>query len=125
MFYIRWLLVLPAAIAGFYLGLFAAIFSFQSLTGWCPGGTITSGHCSVGWVNHLPFVIGAAIAPPLVIYFGSTVAPNHRIAVIWTLYCGGALIGLLFFRIPGAVPVAGITGAITAFLLARRENARQ
>lgn len=124
MFYIRWLLVLPAAWVGFYLGLLIAIFSFQSLTGWCPGGTITSGHCSVSWVNQLPFIIGAAFAPPLVLYLGTTMAPNHRVAVAWALYFGGAVIGLLFFRKPLAVLVAGVTGAITALLLVWREKSK-
>lgn len=116
-FYVRWLLVLPAAWTGFYLALLTAMLAYKFLTGWCPGGVITSGSCSISWMNSIPFYVGAAVAPALVLIFGTLIAPSHRIAVTWALYVLGALVSLIFIRMPGVVATAGITGALTSVLL--------
>jgi uncharacterized membrane protein YeaQ/YmgE (transglycosylase-associated protein family) len=121
---IRWLLVIPAAWIGFYLSMLVAMLSMQLLNGWCPGGTISSGQCSIGWINHAPFLVGAAVAPALVLYFGTRMAPSHKIAVAWALYGIGAMVALFFFRIPGAVPIAGIVGAATAVFISWKDHAR-
>jgi hypothetical protein len=118
--FLRWLLVFPVAWIGFYLGFLVAVLTYQVLTGWCPGGKIVSGTCSIDWVNHIPFIVGAAIAPGLVLIFGTVMAPSHRIAVTWTLYMMGALVSLFFIRVPGAVATAGITGALVSVLLHRK-----
>lgn len=111
---VRWICVLPAACVAFYLSLYLAMFSWKFFNGWCPGGTISSGMCSVKWVSLAPFAFGGLLAPTLVIAFGTLMAPSHRPAVAWTLYLVGALVSFRFFRLPYALVPAGIAGALSA-----------
>jgi len=116
---IRWMLVLPCAIIGFYTALLLSIGVHKVLNGWCPGGQVISGVCMVLWVRLLPMILGASIAPVLVIIFGTLVAPGLRPLVAWVLYLGGLCIALTFthgYMLPFGI-LAGVTGAATAAIL--------
>jgi hypothetical protein len=114
---VRWICVIPAAWAAFYIALLISMVCFQTLNGLCPGSEVHSGLCGNGWVVPATFVIGAAIAPALVILAGTLTAPSHRPYVAWALYVTGALFASRFARLPSAFLTAGISGATTAGIL--------
>jgi len=117
---VRWIFVLPAAGAGFFAAACAGIFGYEVLNGWCPGGELVSGLCTNHWVGDFAALIGALLAPALVVLAGTMTAPSHRRAVAWTLYAGGAAVALAAFHGPSALLAAGISGAFTATWLHRK-----
>jgi 4-amino-4-deoxy-L-arabinose transferase-like glycosyltransferase len=118
---IRWICVIPVACVAFYPALFVAMFSFKLLNTLCIGSTITSGLCNNGWVIPVSFIIGASLAPALVILSGTMMAPSNRPAVAWAIYLVGALVSFKYFgRLQHALIPAGISGALVAAFLARK-----
>ncbi|MBI5247082.1 MAG: hypothetical protein HY923_07860 [Elusimicrobia bacterium] len=114
---VRWIFVLPAAGAGFFLAACIGMFGFEALNGWCPGGELVSGFCTTGWVIQSSTLIGALVAPAFVVLAGTLMAPSRRVFVAWTLYAAGAALAIGAFHLISALVAAGISGAIAAGLL--------
>ena len=124
---IRWVLVAPAAILGFYAAMYISMLSFERFNRWCPGGEIVSGLCNVPWVRLAPLIVGAIIVPSLIILFGTLMAPSKRPVVAWAIYGIGILISLTTFRLQDrtsiliTVALAG-AGMALAMQLKFRQN---
>ncbi|MCX5788540.1 MAG: hypothetical protein NTX64_08595 [Elusimicrobia bacterium] len=118
---LRWLLVLPAAVVGFYTAFILSLFTFKLLNGWCPGGKVISGMCTVSWVNFAPMVVGVVAAPSLVIVFGTLMAPSQRIRTAWALYAAGLIAAIGPFRAFGKllIPVALVGAGIASVMQTR------
>lgn len=115
---LRWAMVLPSAILGFFIAFCIAFFGYRTLDAWCPGGHIISGSCTLAWVNMAPVVMGVSLAPSLVIFFGTLMAPSQRPKVAWIIYALGLLVALTYFRdvVRLTGPVA-VIGAIVAGIM--------
>ena len=94
---LRWIGILPAAIAGWYLALFVALIFHGLLDSFCPPDEVTSGMCNASWypfASRSVICFGAALSAFLVVFFSSLVAPSHRGTVAWVSYLVGAVLAL-------------------------------
>lgn len=127
----RWLLVVPAAFAGWYLALVAAMLVYGLAQRLCPAELVVSGACTAPW--HAPFfdalvVGGAALAATLIVLLPALVAPARRVAVARLAYAAGlaAAAWLVVGDTGGkslvlpALVAACLAGAVTLWRIERR-----
>ena len=93
---LRWLLFIPASVAGFYLALTAMIFAQTFVDSLCPEQYVIVGdedYCIYPrWVDILMIAVGGALAAFLVVFVGSVTAPGYKRHVPYMLFAGGAVI---------------------------------
>jgi hypothetical protein len=91
----RWLAVLPAAIAGWYLALIIALLLHSGVESLCPADQIDSGMCVAPWfpyASHAISAFGAGLAAVLIITFAVLAAPAHRVLVSRATLVGGLIV---------------------------------
>ena len=92
---LRWIGILPAAIAGWYLALITGLLLLAALDSLCPPEEVVSGMCNASWyplASRLLMCFGAALSAFLVVLVSSLVEPSQRKAVAWLAYVVGAVI---------------------------------
>lgn len=89
--WIRWILVLPSALFGFYLSLIVHIFLLGQIDH-------MGGHYWLGRLENLVQLSGSGIAAILWITCGTVVAPAYRRAVTWFLLLAGTGMALICLR---------------------------
>ncbi len=113
----RWLLTVPCAITGFYLGLavWGAIRYLNEHL--CPHAYRVSGMCHAPWswyVQQSALGLGAFVCGAMVVLMPTLIAPSHRRRVAIVFYLIGLTVAV-FFWIPGmllARLAAALGGAI-------------
>jgi hypothetical protein len=81
---VRWLLVLPFGVAGWYLGMLAGFLIYKTGESTCPTEYIVSGSCTAPWshaVYLFALAFGAGLAGTAVVILPSFIAPEKRIWV--------------------------------------------
>jgi hypothetical protein len=78
---LRFALIVPAAIIGWYMGLMLgiAIYELGEIT--CPPEYVVSGACSAPWIpviKNLAMAIGSGMAATLIVLFAYALAPIHK-----------------------------------------------
>jgi len=122
---LRWLCVLPAALAAWYLALILAVLLHTAVEGFCPPDQVVSGACFAPWFLRFSDVLicfGAALAASLIVLAAFLVAPSHRFYVAWATFIVGACVALCFAALLGAwaeCASALAAGALAAYLLTR------
>ena len=100
---LRWLAVLPAALAGWYLALASGILLHSLATSLCPEDMLVSGMCTASWFEWLEqgiFAFTAALAAFLVVWLATLCCPSAcpgakaRVAAI--AFILGALVAIVF-----------------------------
>lgn len=89
---IRWLLVIPSALAGWYLALLIGVFLYSVADYFCPPAEMISGLCVARWhgtVIEGLFVVGASLAAIFVVQFAVFTAPEKKTAVAISVFCLG------------------------------------
>jgi hypothetical protein len=123
--YIRWVLVAPAAISGFFAALIFCLLLRIVLEKLL--AVDYSSPDPVSPLAQFPFYLGGALAPVLVVAFGTLTAPRHRFIVAWVIYAAGALftVSLDLKTWPGIAMtlVALATGGYTAYRLGLKASA--
>jgi hypothetical protein len=97
LYLIRWVLVPPSAIFGFYLAFFGSLYLLGFIGKFCPEESIISETCMARWylrAENAMFSFGAALAAIFVVLFPSLLAPNYRFKVAVVAYLLGALAAL-------------------------------
>lgn len=115
----RWIGVLPAALAGWLLGLATGLFLYGRLASLCPADQMVSGLCGASWyplASQAVVCFGAALAAFLVVLLPSLVAPSHRITVAWVAFVSGAILAAVLAWL--AASPAELASALAAGLLA-------
>jgi hypothetical protein len=128
---LRWILVLPAAFAGWLLGIEVGflIDGLSNIT--CSKHYQVSETCAAPWaplVAEFAITTGAAVAAVAIVGFTALMAPQWRARVAWLAYGMGALFAVYAaVEIKAWVPslAAVIAGAIAARLLTRRFSQSQ
>lgn len=95
---LRWLAVLPAALAGWYLALAGGIVLHSLATSLCPQDLLVSGMCTANWfpwLEQLIFAFTAALAAFLVVWLATLCCPANKAGVATLAFVCGALITLL------------------------------
>jgi hypothetical protein len=122
---IRWVLVLPAALAAWYAALFISIALYEGVEALCPFGQVVSGQCVAPWfvdASDAFIAFGAALAAALVVSACTFVAPTHRRHVAIATFVVGAVVAIMmgWATFVAATITAIISGAVVlVFLLWR------
>jgi hypothetical protein len=129
---IRWLILIPACIAAWYVALFAGILLHGVLFSYCPPSMVAYGtFCDAEWfptAERILICSGAALSAVFVVTTASLVAPAHRIFVS-RLACGvGAIVATImavklgtYAELISAI-AAGVLAAIAVSLIIRRSE---
>ena len=123
---IRWILILPAAIAAWYVALFIGLGLYKALEAFCPASQVESGHCFAPWFRPVSdglIAFGAALAAVLVMIVCTLLAPTHRRHVAIATFAVGAVIAVfmgLAANAYAAMVSAVVAGAVVLAILLRR-----
>jgi len=93
---VRWILVIPAAIAGWYLAFILGMLSVVALDALCPPEMMISGACMASWYPpavDLLIIISTGLSAVLAIVGAYMVTPEaqRKMAIAYTTYSVGAL----------------------------------
>lgn len=122
---LRWLLLIPAAVLGWYVGVLVAITVYEVGDGFCPAAQVVSGMCHASWFgvfSDVALVLGSSVCGALVVLFPTLMAPYGRIRVAWMAYVCG-LLGSAYFLLEGLwlpVLVAASAGAVMVWVIHKR-----
>jgi hypothetical protein len=95
---IRWILLLPAAVAAWYVALLLGIALHIGLDAICPPDQMVSGSCVAPWhwaASQVVVCIGAALAAVLIVVTCTFVAPSHKRIVAVITFTGGTLVAIV------------------------------
>jgi hypothetical protein len=95
----RWFLVLPTAVAAWYLALLIGIGLILGLEQLCPADQMVSGQCTATWYDHASYAaicFGAALAAALILGGCTIVAPSHRTWIAGITFVLGVLVAIIF-----------------------------
>jgi hypothetical protein len=126
---LRWLLVVPAAVAAWYvvfvIGLFTHGFVGEAL---CPAGEMESGMCMDTRVRLILGILVhffSALSAAAVVSTAAAVAPSLRSRTAWSAFVAGSLVALGFGLAAWAYTetVAAVaTGLLTALTISRYQR---
>ena len=122
---VRWLTVLPAAIAGWYLALIIGLLAYSGVERLCPPDQMVSGACITPWFRYATGAVSAlaaGLAAILVITLAALAAPTHRVIVIRSAFVAGLLVAsYMLWQTSAAFEfVAALAcGALTVAVLTR------
>jgi hypothetical protein len=129
---VRWLLVVPAAIAAWYLVFVVGIFTHGFLEeALCPAGEMESGMCMNRRVRLILAILVhlfVALSAAAVVSTAAAVAPSHRTRMAWIAFVGGSLVAVAFGIAAWAYTealAAVASGLLTAVTISRYPRARR
>jgi len=126
--FIRWLLILPASVAAWYLALAAGIVLLAALNGLCPPDQLVSGACIAPWHRTASLAMmcfGAGLAATLILIVCTLLAPTHKPQVAVAAYVIGVAVACtmgIAATAYAAMASAIVVGAGILALLLRRLN---
>lgn len=110
---VRWILVGPAAVSGFFAAFYLAALGV-GFGQWAFSGMM------FGVMVWISLAVGLLGAPVLVVLFGSAMAPAHRSQVAWAIYAAGLVVAaVLANRIPVVLIPVAAAGACAALSVDR------
>jgi hypothetical protein len=129
---VRWLIVIPAAVFGFFLAFAIGAMATSVLDRLCPPDEFFEGFCSAPWYDSAFEVLVcacAAIAAFLVVSLASWAAPSHKRLVSWLAYLCGAGITLSYAIGPReihalAAPACALVAGLVAVCLVWQRTRR-
>jgi hypothetical protein len=119
---VRWLLVIPCAVAAWYVALILTVLVGAIVVGPCIDSESPQPRfCEAPWVqfalaHRLPIRFGIGLSAVLVVMVSAIVAPNHRVPVAWVALSVGAIVAGVMGYEAGAVAEAAV--AVASGLLA-------
>jgi hypothetical protein len=122
---VRWLLILPAAIAAWYLALIIGLVLHSGLDALCPPDQVISGICEAPWYVYAEdalIAFGAALAAVLVMVACTLLAPSHRRQTAIAAFVLGAMAAIMMgasTEAYGAMAAAIGAGALLLVILLR------
>lgn len=119
--WLRWIGLLPAALAGWVLAFFIALAMFGWLDSFCPPEEMVSGMCGASWyplASQAVVCFGAGLSAFFVVGAAAWVAPSHRRVVAWVSFGVGASIAVLVGVVSGGGLIAELITALASGLLA-------
>jgi hypothetical protein len=124
---IRWILVIPSALAAWYVAFIFSLLVVAIVVGPCIDSEYPQPRfCEAPWVqfalaHNVPIRFGIGLSAVLVVIVSAIVAPYHRVAVAWAALGVGAIVAGAMGYGRGAVAevaVAVASGLLTAVCVA-------
>ena len=117
---LRMALTVPAAIAGWYLGVIVALLIHQVSQRLCPASYAASGACWAPWpafASDVALALGSLVCGAFTVLLPTLVAPSHRARVAQLAYAGGLTCSIYWLLHGHWVPVAwaAMAGAVTVW----------
>ena len=95
----RWLLLIPACIAAWYLALIIGLWVLSVVASFCPPEFVVSGFCEADWYPTAEKVVigfGVALSAFLVVLTAALVAPIQRVWASKAALAVGTVIAIFF-----------------------------
>jgi hypothetical protein len=131
---LRWISLVPACIAAWYVALFTGIFLHGILFSYCPQNLVAYGmFCDAEWfpaAERSLMCFGAALSAVLVVLTAAAMAPTHKITVARVALAVGAVVAVIMAIHIGkyaefiSAVFAGALAALAVDLLLRRYRSR-
>ncbi|HEY5761904.1 MAG TPA: DUF2784 domain-containing protein [Rhodocyclaceae bacterium] len=127
--WLRWGLLLPAALVGWYAALVAGMLLLALAERLCPAEAMVSGACVAPWfdsVSTAVFCFSTGLAAALIVLLPTLVAPRARPHVAWVVFGLGSVAAVLMGVTASAyaeMASAVVAGALMAIWLSRRDSA--
>ncbi len=114
----RLLLTVPAAIAGWYIGVIVALLLHRAGQWLCPSGHVVSGTCLAPWpsfVSDASLALGSLVCGALTVLLPTLVTPFHRLRVALLAYVSGLTCSVYWLLHGHWMPVilAALAGGLT------------
>ena len=115
---LRWLLTVPAAIIGWYIGIVVALLAHMISERLCPSEYVVSGTCNAPWssfVSDAYLALGSLVCGSLAVLIPTLIAPSHQIKVALFAYVAGLACSVYWVMDGLWVPAAwaALAGAAT------------
>jgi hypothetical protein len=110
----RFVLTVPAGIAGWYLGVMLALLVHDLGQRLCPAHLVVSGACTAPWssfVGDVALALGASVCGALSVLLPALAAPSHRLEVSRLAYAVGLICSAYWLFHGLWVPVAWAAAA--------------
>lgn len=132
---LRWLLVIPASAAGFYLALFIMVLVRTFVDSLCPEQYVYAGdeeYCIYpSWASTLINAFGGSLAAYMVVFLGAITAPAYKRIVPYAIFSAGAIIAVYMISYMGESMIDYLilglftlgSGILTAVSLSNRYGA--
>ena len=124
--FVRWLLIIPTAVAAWYAALALGVSLYVGLDALCPAEQIISGLCVAPWhkaASAAVDCIGAGLAAALILLACTLLAPSHRQRVAIGTFIVGAVVAIFMgfsANAFGPLVTAIVAGAAILWILLRR-----
>jgi len=116
---LRWLAIVPAVLAVWWLTILLGIGLLQLAIRFCPPEELISGACMVPWHRYVEsaVIVGCAgLAAALIVTVSAMIAPSNRLAVASVVLVGGIVVAL--YMAYGAQAWGSFAAAIVAGAIA-------
>jgi hypothetical protein len=120
--WLRWLLVIPAVLVGWYLALASGLLLHSLVESFCPAEAMVSGRCYAPWFTwseEALFVLTAGLAAWLVVLLPTLSCPTHKRTVATVAYLCGAVTAIVF-AVTGPLWIPAIAALLAGLLTMRR-----
>ncbi len=117
----RWLAIIPACIAAWWLALFIGLYVRSVVNGLCPPESLAYGFlCEASWypaAAEAVLCFGVALSAILVVLTAAAVAPRHRVLTAKAALIVGTLVAIYFAIGTGAYLALGAAVLAGTFAL--------
>lgn len=127
MLLLRWLLVVPAMLAGWYLALITGLLLHALAESFCPPMKVVSGVCTAAWfrsVEEILILLTAALAATLVVLLPTLACPGRKRAVAGITFVVGAVTAIAIGYGASSLWIPVATALFTGLLTLRRVRRR-
>ncbi len=117
---VRWVLVVPAALVGWYAGLIVALLIYKTNVALCPARYLVSGMCTAPWssaMEELAVIVGGAVVGALVVLLPALMAPYHRKKIALIAYALGFTCSIYVLMLVPSIWRAVLAAALASGLM--------
>jgi hypothetical protein len=125
---IRWLLLIPSAVAAWYVVVVISVLLREVIVGRCLGSdSPRPEYCQASWfplefLSDALLFFGVGLSAVAVVVVAAVAAPSHKAQVAWVALIAGAILAALMGYGTGAVAEAAVaiaSGALAAVVMSR------
>jgi hypothetical protein len=123
--YLRWVLVIPASLGGYFISMFLGVSTHIAFTKLCRIQDVVSKMCAATYmekVENISLIVFPSLAAILVVLLPSLIAPAHKLVVACIAYVLGAIVAIYLGISIGTYPIllaTIISGAIMLYVVYR------